>query len=877
MKGRIVVAFAVLTLALACGKEPTAPGIAPVEVDPSKIISDGAHGGNKDFFFLPPMVPLPLHNPDFELGKFNNALRPSLKVVICELKSEPLDALPTTSTICNPSKPLVKTFAPGSVQLVNLPLRQNGWWTLFGLPADGFYYVLWDTRQANLILSKYYRIKVFIDGMQEPLGVADVDPMSSLRQWKYSLTGQVIQLVDDVMLPIPFRVERGALCEGGTTCNSVTVTNDNPNGDSYVIPVEGNNGSIAGVKLPDGWLSCPTGVTCPPRPANVVFTISQVNTGANDVAKGTQANPCHPGLPLQQFNSCFHFSTIPEITPYDAAGDQFGVFITVATCFVLADRIPLDPREPYVQLWASDIDELPHPLPSANADAIMPVHSEQNCGTNYDIVASNAGGVTGLASAGWRALKGGLGKMFGVKTAYAVDLGLGGITKKISNIGPALTAHIQTLDGLSTHTFNLHAGDGIGFYVRIVGTKVHNGGALTTGIGGLPVVFNVASGNGVLGDLPTRSGGTQIADTVLTSPFAIDTDLPGTEGWAQVTWWVPTVAGTYTLTAAGPATGNPVTFTANVAAAADLVVSSGAPVITPPTVSSSGGTVTLSPWTIRNQGGVFPLEGIIDNGFYLSNDAVITNTDTFLDGNHNSTELQEANAFFNWGGPTLTIPPRSPGIYYLGILVDQTNHVSETNETNNYVSQALTVVGPDETSIPWGATERRMLSMQTGSHYRLVPSSPVATWNTDAPSNVSLTVGELATVVNASVGGENISSGADAAITTTLDNGSPGPSALVNSFQFDLFPRITTLAWNPVSGAASYEVVTEYGNTCSVPAACTVWAEVAKELGGHTFTTGLTHTVDFVGAQPGRWHVIARDANAAVLDTSAWVYFAYLH
>ena len=199
IKARLLTVSALLFI-VAC-KDNNTPTQISAPTDPSKIISDGAHGGNKDFFFLPPMVPLPVGNPDFELGKFNNTLKPSLRVDICELRPElqnGVAVLPTAGTLCVSGAPL-KTFAPGSVNLVNLPVKQTGWWTLFNLPPDGFYYVLWDTRQSNLNVNKYYRIKVFIDGATEPLGVADVDPMSSLLQWKYTLTGQVIQLVDDVM------------------------------------------------------------------------------------------------------------------------------------------------------------------------------------------------------------------------------------------------------------------------------------------------------------------------------------------------------------------------------------------------------------------------------------------------------------------------------------------------------------------------------------------------------------------------------------------------------------------------------------------------------------------------------------------------------
>lgn len=51
-------------------------------------------------------------------------------------------------------------------------------------------------------------------------------------------------------------------------------------------------------------------------------------------------------------------------------------------------------------------------------------------------------------------------------------------------------------------------------------------------------------------------------------------------------------------------------------------------------------------------------------------------------------------ASFDWGGPTLTIPGgTAPETYYIGILVDRTNAVAESNESNNYVSTQITV-GP---------------------------------------------------------------------------------------------------------------------------------------------------------------------------------------
>src|SRR4030081_609828 len=90
MKVRRLLALSVLSIAFGCEghQSPTAPSVRRVSLDPSAILSDGAHGGNPDFFFLPPLVPSPYNNPDFEPGTFNSTLQPSLRVEICELVPE---------------------------------------------------------------------------------------------------------------------------------------------------------------------------------------------------------------------------------------------------------------------------------------------------------------------------------------------------------------------------------------------------------------------------------------------------------------------------------------------------------------------------------------------------------------------------------------------------------------------------------------------------------------------------------------------------------------------------------------------------------------------------------------------------------------------
>ena len=189
MHGRRLLALSVLAIALGCQdqKSPTAPAAAKAPPDPSAIISDGAHGGNPDFFFLPPMVSNPVNDPNYEAGKFNSALQPSLTVEICLLQASPVNAqgLPV-ATDCVAGAAPVKKFPAGTVRLQGAP--------------DGHYQVLWNTRESNLDVTKYYRIKVLIEGSQIPLGIADVDPMTNKSQWQNSRTGEVIALIDDSTL-----------------------------------------------------------------------------------------------------------------------------------------------------------------------------------------------------------------------------------------------------------------------------------------------------------------------------------------------------------------------------------------------------------------------------------------------------------------------------------------------------------------------------------------------------------------------------------------------------------------------------------------------------------------------------------------------------
>ena len=165
-------------------------------------------------------------------------------------------------------------------------------------------------------------------------------------------------------------------------------------------------------------------------------------------------------------------------------------------------------------------------------------------------------------------------------------------------------------------------------------------------------------------------------------------------------------------------------------------------------------------------------------------------------------------------------------------------------------------------------TEISGLSMQnnTGIQLEIWPAT-VVTWSTSDLNRASLNTTGLLVAVQ---GNDNPNTANVALITAT--SSSTVTSIQVSSFGFDHFPRLTTLVWRPVAGAATYEVLVEHGNGCtSGTASCTVWGSSAR-----TTTSNLRFVFSFVGAQPGRWRVVARSASGALISTSEFVYFRYV-
>ena len=139
-------------------------------------VSDGAHGGNPHFFFLPPLTADPETS-----GVFDAGLSP--RVSVCALGVEDCDE--------------VTWFGEGDEAAGPVTVSTE----------DEHYSALWHTNDFEL--SGVYRITAEVDGFE--LGFLDVEVVANGSQLKNVDSDEFFALKDGRTLVIHFRVEDGAL------------------------------------------------------------------------------------------------------------------------------------------------------------------------------------------------------------------------------------------------------------------------------------------------------------------------------------------------------------------------------------------------------------------------------------------------------------------------------------------------------------------------------------------------------------------------------------------------------------------------------------------------------------------------------------------
>lgn len=254
MKRALSVAVAFALVGCSDADMPTPPVAAP---SVSFAVSDGAHGGNEWFYFLPPLV----DNPSYT-GEFNPNVLPSVDV--CELGGGPDPECVAT----------VRTFG---YQEIDVELEGE------------HYHVGWNTALDDLDASKVYRITVRIGGTV--LGFRDVDPVDSSDETPNDPLDDVYSFNNGSNIPIKFRIEAGALCDpDALECAEAAV-------------FDGTGGTVAAT-------SGGVFIDAFSLPGNDAVTVI-VERIENLLGPGEE---CLPGLDLPQFGPCIRIRTEPELT-----------------------------------------------------------------------------------------------------------------------------------------------------------------------------------------------------------------------------------------------------------------------------------------------------------------------------------------------------------------------------------------------------------------------------------------------------------------------------------------------------------------------------------------------------------------------------------
>ena len=181
---RLPVMLAAALVVAGCSEGP----VTLEPTGPSFEISDGANLGNDHFFFLPPMVANPTTS-----GVFDGSLSPELEICVWD------------GSMCGATLAIFNANAgPGSETI-----RVN--------TVDEHYVVNWHTGDIldnfTLGTGETFRLRVIAEGQE--LGFADIEVVGSAKDLKHVETGTFIPLLDGRTLPIKFRIEDGALAEGG--------------------------------------------------------------------------------------------------------------------------------------------------------------------------------------------------------------------------------------------------------------------------------------------------------------------------------------------------------------------------------------------------------------------------------------------------------------------------------------------------------------------------------------------------------------------------------------------------------------------------------------------------------------------------------------
>lgn len=439
---------------------PTAPDVRPPL--PRYSFSDGARGGNPDFFFLFPLGIFPSKSPHWDAGKADPDMK-LVRVEICEL--------PQCTTV-------IQEFDADDITVVRPGQHASDEKDENYFPArEAFYRVIWRTARAGIDPAKFYRIRVLVGHIE--LGFVDVDPVQTLRQLAQVDRTRYAGVLLGLPFPIRFRIEQGALCENNAVCATSFVDRDV--GGTFYAPDEG-----AAVNFGPGDL-----------PEDVMVTIERVPVppGAPCVT-----DPSVIGAILQQWEGCYRITTAPDVT---LTGD-----VELAVC--LEPGIPEEVHHNLLLYKFDDDQGLQRPDP---IEPPFPFSCEGFSGTPAGPFGFFLRGLDQFARA--------LSRVVSPKPLYAVDGGLGCILRigdSFSTFFWGLGVNARAFGGTSDD-LEVPAGDAVPNAPSVRVTSAHSDMIGTPlPMPGVPVTFQVV---GSLGELRSASGATVSSIQVMTNSLGI--------------------------------------------------------------------------------------------------------------------------------------------------------------------------------------------------------------------------------------------------------------------------------------------------------------------------------------------------------------------
>jgi hypothetical protein len=334
----------------------------------SATLWDGSQfGGNPNVFFLPPLVP----NPNGVVTTYGmNPFQPGLPVQF--------------EIVCL-TAPSGGNCAGRGLPRTNATLDQS----------NEQYQLNWDTKAPGFDPGYVFRINTWIGSSN--VAFADVVLISNANP-KNRNTSDDIPLPDGRTMPIKVHIQTGWACKNQTSCVTQVVGNTPPAGQTFTQVVTNDGEDLAA--FPANWFD----------PAAV--GTNQVLVTIEDVTPNfTSCSTLGGSTPLTNMlsrNHCVRVTTDPEV-------QHVTNNVLIATC---VDN-PGDIRQLVLKY---DVNEEPVFLRNVNVSA----QTGFICPENHVGMSYSPNRLVRFASNTLTRVSGALKTMFGPKTAYAIDQGVGG-------------------------------------------------------------------------------------------------------------------------------------------------------------------------------------------------------------------------------------------------------------------------------------------------------------------------------------------------------------------------------------------------------------------------------------------------------------------